>query len=260
MDWSVQKTEESRAAYVVGADGPNSFLAKLMGVGYETVGQPEFFAVYECQSDWKCDDELRVVFDQGTTNVLWPLPENKFRWSFQLLEEHLREFPSKERSSLIIGDPAGDRANNEFVQKLLRQRAPWFKSGSLDLGWSTDVEFEHRIAKRFGEGRCWLVGDAAHQTGPAGMQSMNIGLIEAEELAGTLKKLLHQQGLADLLEAYHQKRRSEWRQLLGMAGGPKPRAKTDSWIKEHSARILPCLPASGDELSQLLGQLELDLS
>jgi 2-polyprenyl-6-methoxyphenol hydroxylase-like FAD-dependent oxidoreductase len=88
---------------------------------------------------------------------------------------------------------------------------------------------------------------------------MNLGLVEAEELAGTLKKVLRDHGPADLLETYHQKRCSEWRQLLGLAGSPKPRAKTDLWIKEHSARILPCLPASGEQLSHLLGQLELDL-
>jgi 2-polyprenyl-6-methoxyphenol hydroxylase-like FAD-dependent oxidoreductase len=260
MAWSVEKTEETRAAYVVGADGPNSFVAKFLGLSYEAVGEPEFYAVYEFQSDWAFGDELRIALDKRTSSILWPLPGNKFRWSFQLLQEHLREFPEKERSPLIIDDPRLERANREFVQKLVQERAPWFKGSIQTIDWSTDVEFEHRLAKRFGNQHCWLAGDAAHQTGPGGMQSMNRGLVEAEKLADALTSVLNGKAPLDRLETYNQECREEWRRLLGLSGAITTRPKTDVWIKQQSARILPCLPASGEDLSQLLNQLELDLA
>lgn len=261
MDWSVQKRQLAQAAYVVGADGPNSSVAHSLATEYDTVGQSEFYAVYEFESDWDVRDELRIVLDEGTTSVLWPLPKNRLRWSFQLQEEHLQDFPAKERRSLIVGDPELERADREFMGKLLQRRAPWFPSIIQELGWSADVEFVHRLARSFGRQHCWLVGDAAHQTSPAGMQSMNLGLLEAERLAGALIKILRENGSSELLERYDHACRQEWQPLLGLGGcSVRPRPKTDPWTQARSGRILTCLPASGDEYRQLLGQLQLDLA
>lgn len=259
MDWSVEKTEELRADYVIGADGPNSFVAKSLAFGYDVLGEPEFYAVFEFQSNCDCSDELRIAIDKGMKSVLWPVSGQRFRWSFQLREEHLAEFPSKERDAVLIGQPAVDEANRKFMENLIRARAPWFKASIDELGWSTDVEFQHRVSKRFGVGRCWLAGDAAHQTGPAGMQSMNRGLLEAAQLAGALARVLRERASVELLEQYNQSSREEWRQLLGIAGPLKARSGANPWVKEHRADILPCLPASGDHLKALLGQLQLDL-
>ena len=258
MDWSVQKSGATRADYVVGCDGPNSSVAHALNPGFEKRGEPEFFAVYEFQSNWQSGDELRVVLDQGVTSVLWPLPNKKFRWSFQLREEHLRDFPHKERSSVVIGDPELDRANRAFMQKLIRERAPWFKGDIEELGWSADVEFEHRYARRFGRGHGWLAGDSAHQTGPAGMQSMNVGVLEAEQLSAALVSILRNRAPVNILETYNENCVERWQRLLGFKDAPKPRPKTDPWTKDHSARILSCIPASGEDLAHLLDQLQLD--
>src|SRR2546427_6591898 len=98
--------------------------------------------------------------------------------------------------------------------------------------WSADVQFEQRLARQFGQGRCWLAGDAAHQTSPVGMQSMNVGLCEAEFLAGILTKILRQNASTDLLESYNHERRNEWQRLLGLKGGLKPKPETDPWINK----------------------------
>jgi 2-polyprenyl-6-methoxyphenol hydroxylase-like FAD-dependent oxidoreductase len=260
MEWSVQKAVHARAAYVIGADGPNSAVAQMLGVGFTSVRQPEFFAVYEFQSDWTGDNELRVVLNRGTVSVLWPLAGNRFRWSFQLLEEHQREFPLKERSSMRVSDPELEQANRAFVEKLVRERAPWFEGRIEELDWSTDVEFHPRMANRFGQERCWLVGDAAHQTSPAGMQSMNLGLVEADQLSAALIKVLRGKVGPEALLAYDECSRKEWRRLLGLESSLRPGAKTDPWVKEHASTILSCLPASGEDLAQLLKGLELELA
>ena len=53
------------------------------------------------------------------------------------------------------------------------------------------------LAKQFGRNRCWLAGDAAHQTGPVGVQSMNVGFCEAEALSSALHKILRESGSFD---------------------------------------------------------------
>jgi hypothetical protein len=52
--------------------------------------------------------------------------------------------------------------------------------------------------------------------------------------------------------------RMEWEQLLGWKGGPQATATTDEWIRQRSARIPACIPASGMELTLLLRQLGLE--
>jgi 2-polyprenyl-6-methoxyphenol hydroxylase-like FAD-dependent oxidoreductase len=65
---------------------------------------------------------------------------------------------------------------------LLAQRAPWYRRAVERVDWGRVVRFERRLARRFGESRVWLAGDAAHGTSPLGAQSMNAGLSEAHDL------------------------------------------------------------------------------
>ena len=76
---------------------------------------------------------------------------------------------------------------------------------------------------------------------------MNIGFCEAAELANDLRRILREKGSMDLLQDYNTGRRAEWQRLLGLNGGLKSTSKTSPWIQEHSAKLLPCLPASGVE-------------
>jgi 2-polyprenyl-6-methoxyphenol hydroxylase-like FAD-dependent oxidoreductase len=69
------------------------------------------------------------------------------------------------------------------------------------------------------------------------MQSMNVGLREAAELVGNVKKILREHGSSNLLTAYARERREEWHQFLGTKGELKPRTQTDPWISKRGARI-----------------------
>ena len=117
------------------------------------------------------------------------------------------------------------------------------------------VPFEHRLANRFGCDRVWLAGDAGHTTGPAGMQSMNVGLSEAKQLADIMTGILRHGQEDGLLEQYNGERLAQWRQLLGLEGGLRPGPDTDPWIAQHFDQLLPCLPASGYDLQRLAQQV-----
>ena len=102
----------------------------------------------------------------------------------------------------------------------------------------------------------WLAGDAAHLAGPAGVQSMNLGLTEASELAG----IIAAGGAADAFAAYDARWINEWRKLLGVSASLHADPHPDPWIAARASRLLSCLPAHGEELAALAGQVGLALS
>lgn len=189
----VKRSVQVRAQFVVGANGHGSLVRQRLGIENQRVAGPEIYAAYEFEPDGEVADEVRVVLDQSSTNVLWPLPGNKYRWTFQVLKSELAgEFPDKERRGVRLAQPSVDERIRDYVQKVAKQRAPWFSAGIREITWCTEVVFEQRVARQFGRDRCWLAGDAAHQTGPMGVQSMNVGMAEAATLAGALRRVLRE--------------------------------------------------------------------
>jgi 2-polyprenyl-6-methoxyphenol hydroxylase-like FAD-dependent oxidoreductase len=256
----VKRSFPVRAQFLVGADGHGSLVRQRLGIEHTRVAGPEFFAAYEFEPEEKVEDEVRVVLDQATTNVLWPLPGNKYRWTFQMVKSEMAgEFPEKERRGVRLAQESVDERIRQYVQKVAKLRAPWFSSGVKAITWCTEVVFEHRVAQQFGREHCWLAGDAAHQTGPVGVQSMNVGMAEAAILAGALRKILRDKASLNLLETCNREWQDEWRRLLGLTGGLKPRTETSPWVRERRGRILSCLPATHDDLPRLAGQMGLDL-
>jgi 2-polyprenyl-6-methoxyphenol hydroxylase-like FAD-dependent oxidoreductase len=256
----VKKSFPVRAQFLVGADGFDSLVRQRLGIENTYVGEPAFFAAYEFEPEEKVEEEMRVVLDQSTTNVLWPLPGNKYRWTFQLIKSEVpSEFPKKERRAVRFAQQTVDERIRQYVETVAKQRAPWFSAGVKAITWCTEVVFEHRVAQQFGRDRCWLAGDAAHQTGPVGVQSMNVGMAEAATLTGALRKILRDKAALNLLETCNREWQDEWRRLLGLTGGLKPRGDTHPWVRERRARILSCLPASHEDLARLAGQMGLDM-
>ena len=230
-DWEVDKTFHTRADFIVGADGYNSHVRQCLDIEPERVGEPELFVVYEFESDAGCGHEMRIVLGDTTTSVMWPLSDNRGRWGFQIAPaDPAGYFPEKERHSFIVEEAPSEADSRHRLTKLITERAPWFEGNVKELGWSTDVQFERRLAREFGRNRCWLAGDAAHQTGPVGMQSMNIGLREGAELAMRLRKILREGASVDLLRAYSSDYRAEWRHLLGLNGSPASTDQANPWI------------------------------
>jgi 2-polyprenyl-6-methoxyphenol hydroxylase-like FAD-dependent oxidoreductase len=257
----VQQRKQIRSEFLVGADGHHSIVRHRAGIDYERLAGPQFFAAYEFISDADPGTEVRVVLDEQSTNVLWPLPGNRCRWTFQVRHSELTdEFPEKERSEFRVAQKAADDVMREYVERAAKRRAPWFTAAVKEIAWCTEVLFEQRLARSFGQGLCWLAGDAAHQTGPVGMQSMNLGFAEADLLAATLRKVLREDAPASGLQEYHRHFTKEWRTLLGLTGGLRPAAAATPWTAQRAPRLLPCLPASTKEIPALAAQLGLVLS
>jgi 2-polyprenyl-6-methoxyphenol hydroxylase-like FAD-dependent oxidoreductase len=252
----VSRTIEVEAELVLGADGHRSTVRRQLGIEYESWGGAEVFEVFEFASDDDAGDEVRIAFTADTTNVLWTLPGGRQRWSFQVLGAGTRERERvKSRLAMAVPGEASPRYTAEHLHALVRERAPWFEVELGDIAWSGEVAFERRLAKRFGGGRVWLLGDAAHQTGPVGVQSMNVGLLEARRLARLVAEVLRGELPLSGLEAYGTAGAAMWCRLLGITALLEPTAETTPWAVSMADRILPCLPASGDDLALLARQL-----
>ncbi len=254
-----------RAEFLVGADGYHSLVRQRAEIPFRRLAGPEFFAAYEFLANGSPDatgeGELKIVFTPENLNFLWPLPEGKFRWTFQFTEKELpSEFPDKDRRATRVSHAPVDERIREFVRKTAKQRAPWFTEEVKELTWCTRVPFERGVVSEFNRGRVCLVGDAAHQTGPAGVQSMNAGFEEADALARVLGAVQRSASDLSALQAWSREQTAHWDMLLGASGGLKPGQQTDPWLAQAAPRLLACLPATGDRLRSLAGQLGLELA
>lgn len=255
---AVEKEIEVSARFLVGADGCASHVRMLLGIPTDILQPKSTFEVYEFSPVKEAGREVRIAVAPQSIDVLWPQPGAVCRWSLQV-DSSGNDRGETDRSKFIVLDEQSDRAVRDQMDARIRQRAPWFDGGIKEVDWTTIVNFEGMMARQFGVGRCYLVGDAGHQTGPVGMQSMNIGLREATDLAHRLTRILRESGSPELLREYQRERQAEWKTLLGGGEAVKVTPRTSPWIATHRHRLLSCLPGSGPELNAFGQQLGLEI-
>lgn len=238
-EWVVAGIKTIRPTYVIGADGYDSAVRRMADIEMEDYGAGELFSVYEIEATGELPDEARVILDPDLTSVYWPLEEGRCRWGFQ------------------IRNASEHEASMDRLEQLIAARAPWCTARPIQIYWSTLGMFERRLARSLGNGGVWLAGDAAHQAAPVGVHSMNSGLVEARELAARISRIQQAGGPPSLLQGLAAETHEAWRWLLG--DGEKARAlpAADPWVRQNRARILACVPASGDDLEPLLRQIGL---
>jgi 2-polyprenyl-6-methoxyphenol hydroxylase-like FAD-dependent oxidoreductase len=145
----------------------------------------------------------------------------------------------------------------ERLEHLIAARAPWCTARPTQIYWSTLGLFERRLAKSLGTGGLWLAGDAAHQAAPVGVHSMNSGLVEARELAARISRTRREGGPPLLLQEFARETHEAWQSLLGSGQAVSALPGATPWVQQTGARILACMPASGDDLEPLLRQIGL---
>ena len=238
-EWVVVRTATIRPDYVIGADGYDSTVRRMAAIEMVEYGEGQVFAIYEIEAAGELPAEVRVILDPDLTSVYWPLEEGRCRWGFQ------------------IRDDAEHEASMERLNQLIAARAPWCSARPTQIYWSTVASFDWRLARSFGKGGVWLAGDAAHQAGPVGVHSMNSGLVEACELAGRISQIQRAGGAPSLLEEFATETHQAWQSLLGAGQAVRALPGADAWVRQRAARILACIPASGDDLEPLLAQIGL---
>jgi len=98
--------------------------------------------------------------------------------------------------------------------------------------WFTTYKLHHRMAEKFRDGRCFLVGDAAHIHSPAGGQGMNTGLQDAYNLAWKLAGVINGHIQPTILDSYAQERMPVAKRLLNSTDKAFKIALSTKWTAQ----------------------------
>ena len=191
-------TVRVEARYVVGADGAHSAVRELSGIRFEGRTNPHTFFVADALGATGLVDG-HVSIRMAPDDVLLSFPMGE---------------PGHARILGVVRD-ADLAEGGRLPEALVRSRI----ARGFTVGYRSSTSFatyrvHHRVAERFREGRCFLVGDAAHIHSPVGGQGMNTGLQDAHNLACALADVLVGRMPSRRLDRYEAERRPVARRLV----------------------------------------------
>ncbi|MFJ5547630.1 FAD-dependent monooxygenase [Streptomyces sp. NPDC093225] len=230
--------EELRTRYLVGCDGAHSIVRKSLGLGFEGGAFPEEYMLADVEVDWSMPPGYGVrairhdpAGAAGDVLVCIPLPgRNRYRLSM-LVAPELSAAAQEAKGAGGAGDGIthglqADRAPRiEHIQAVLDRLSPEPATATA-MRWSSVFRISHRLVDRYGAGRAFVAGDAAHIHPPTGAQGMNTGIQDAVNLAWKLALALDGGGNRNhygngngargrLLDSYHAERHPVGEEVVG---------------------------------------------
>jgi 2-polyprenyl-6-methoxyphenol hydroxylase-like FAD-dependent oxidoreductase len=181
--------ETTAVRYLLGGGGAHSITRHSMheSLGGETYAGRYIVADVRANVSHEPDESMLFVSPEGPA-ILAPLPQD--RWiSFANLDEDtpaidLAEPPELAQLSALLNHRVGVNIHLH------------------DLRWAAQFNMHNRMARRLAEGRCFLMGDAAHLSSPIGGEGLNSALMDAADIAWKLGLVLCGRGLPALLDSY----------------------------------------------------------
>ncbi|MFF2717762.1 FAD-dependent monooxygenase [Streptomyces sp. NPDC058011] len=213
--------EEVRSRFLVGCDGAHSVVRKVLGLSFEGGAFPEEYMLADAEVGWGLPPGYGVRSmhrgEDGAIDdllVCVPLPgEGRYRMSMLVPPELSAERPDS-GDGVAHGLEGGTAPALADIQKVLDRLAPEPVTASA-LRWSSVFRISHRLVDRYGDGRVFVAGDAAHIHPPTGAQGMNTGVQDACNLAWKLA--LAVEGAADqrLPSSYDAERHPVGEEVVG---------------------------------------------
>ncbi|MEY2245389.1 FAD-dependent monooxygenase [Streptomyces sp. BF23-18] len=207
--------EEVRARYLVGCDGAHSIVRKTLGLTFEGSAFPEEYMLGDVEVDWDLPQGygVRAMHRNGDgavddVLVCIPLPgRNRYRMSMTVPPELSTAGRNDGPADGVVHGLEGGRAPAlSDIQAVLDRLSPRPTTASR-LRWSSVFRISHRIVDRYGDGRVFVAGDAAHIHPPTGAQGMNTGVQDAWNLAWKLALAVEGGAHHDLAASYDAERR-----------------------------------------------------
>ncbi len=207
------------ASWVAGCDGAHSAVRDLNaipfpGAPYEHV----FFVADTTVTGPMAPGELNVYLLRSGFHLFFPMRGPKGD------ANHWRVVG-------IVPAPLRDRDDLDFAAVAPSIRAE--VGAALDFSdchWFSTYRIHHRRAARFRDGRCFLLGDAAHIHSPVGGQGMNTGLQDAYNLAWKLALVVGRRAGEGLLDSYGSERVPVAERLLQTTDRAFSLIVSDGWL------------------------------
>jgi len=230
--------ETCEASFLAGCDGASSTVRHALGLGFPGGSYDRTFWVADLEAEGPgADGELQVALDEAGFFAAFPLPG----------EGHVRLI-----GTFRTDDDAGDAREARAPAPVLSWRD--VDKSSLeriglrmrDVRWFSTYNVHHRVVDRFGAGRVFLLGDAAHIHSPVGGQGMNTGIGDAFNLAWKLADVLNGRAHVSLLDTYDPERRAFAERLVATTDRLFTLASREGalarWVRTHGMPgVLPRL-------------------
>jgi 2-polyprenyl-6-methoxyphenol hydroxylase-like FAD-dependent oxidoreductase len=190
--------EACEASYIAGCDGARSIVRETLGVGFPGGTYRQLFYVADIDGAGPAvNGELHVDLDEADFLAVFPLA-------------------GAGRARLVgtVRDERADRADTLRFEDVSGRAIQNLKLEVHKVNWFSTYHVHHRVAAQFGQGRAFLVGDAAHIHSPVGGQGMNTGIGDAINLAWKLAAVLAGRAPESLLATYEVERIAFARRLV----------------------------------------------
>jgi len=186
-------------AFLAGCDGADSTVRRTLGVDFHGGTYSWLFYVADVEAKGPATDhELHIDLDEADLLAVFPLKEPGCIRLVGTIRQDLANGGHE-----LTFDDVSDRAIQHL--KLTISKVNWFST----------YHVHHRVARRFRQGRAFLVGDAAHIHSPVGAQGMNTGIGDAVNLAWKVAAVVDGRAPDSLLDTYETERIDFARRLVG---------------------------------------------
>jgi 3-(3-hydroxy-phenyl)propionate hydroxylase len=192
------RTWQARARFLVGCDGANSLVRRLLGLEFEGQTFSQDWLIVDALEVPNPVDHIEFICDPRRPTPHMVAPGGRQRWEFMLHP----------------GEDARELEKPESVRRLL---APWCDTDRIQIERTAVYRFQAREARAFSKGRCFLAGDAAHITPPFAGQGLVAGLRDVANLAWKLTWVVRGQATARILDSYDAERRPHARKIIKLA-------------------------------------------
>lgn len=192
------QSRQVHARYVVGADGANSLVRRILGQEFKGKTFAEDWLVVDAKQLPTPIDHVEFICDPHRPTPHMVAPGGRQRWEFKLNPGETRE-----------------QMEHPDMVKCLLQR--WTKGQDIEIERVAVYRFHARVAEKFKVGRVFLVGDAAHITPPFVGQGLVSGLRDVANLAWKLSWVCQGWAQPNLLDTYDQERRPHAKAMIDLA-------------------------------------------
>ena len=189
-----ERAFEVRARAVVGCDGRDSVVRAQAGLEWRRASYPDTYVMGDVDDATDLGAAAAIYLERDGVVESFPLPRGRRRWVI--------------KTSRRMPDPGPE----ELARLLAERVAVHVDPASCSMTSSFGIE--RGAAERFVRGRVLLAGDSAHVVPPIGGQGMNLGWLDAYDIAGWLPDALASaspDAWAAAARAYDDRRRRAFR-------------------------------------------------